>query len=270
MSVLHDILSVKREEVTRGKRARSASALDAEASSAPAVRPFADALRSASGCAVIAEIKKASPSKGIIREDFEPARIARSYQAGGAACLSVLTDQEFFLGHADHLREARGAASLPVLRKDFNVDPWQVTEARSLGADCILIILSAVDDICAAELADAATKWGMDALFEAHDEREVDRANLLSARLIGINNRDLRTFHTDLANFERLAPRAEDALLVAESGISTNADVQRLERAGASACLVGESLMRAGDPGLALQSLLAPVPSSTESAACLG
>ena len=140
MSVLHDILSVKREEVARGKRAFSASALEAAARGAPPVRPFADALRSAPGCAVIAEIKKASPSKGIIREDFDPAWIARSYQSGGAACLSVLTDQRFFLGHADHLRDAHEAVSLPVLRKDFNVDPWQVTEARSLGADCILII----------------------------------------------------------------------------------------------------------------------------------
>ena len=270
MSVLLDILSVKREEVARGKQALSASALDAAARSAPPVRPFAGALRDAPGCAVIAEIKKASPSKGIIRKDFDPDLIARSYEAGGAACLSVLTDQEFFLGHADHLREARRATSLPVLRKDFNVDPWQVTEARSLGADCILIILSAVDDICAAELADAAAAWGMDALFEAHDEREVDRANGLDARLIGINNRNLKTFHTDLANFERLAPRAEGALLVAESGIGSNADVQRLERAGANACLVGESLMRAPDPGLALEALVAPEPASLEAAACLG
>ena len=268
MSVLNEILAVKREEIARGKREWSASALEAAANDAAPVRPFAQALRGAAGCAVIAEIKKASPSKGIIREEFDPAWLARAYEGGGATCLSVLTDERFFLGAVGHLREARKASSLPVLRKDFNIDPWQVVHSRSIGADCILIILAAVDDTCAAELADAARTWGMDALFEAHDEREMERARDLGAQLIGINNRDLATFRTDLATFERLAPSAGNALLVAESGIRTNADLKRVECAGAHACLVGESLMRARDPGQALGALLSPEAETRESSPC--
>ncbi len=256
MSILDDILSAKRQEVVRGRRVKPVSAMEEAAREAPPVRPFIDALVAAPGCGVIAEVKKASPSKGLIRRDFDPAFLARRYEAGGARCLSVLTDVQFFRGGPGDLVAARDACSLPALRKDFLVDPWQVIQSRAFGADCILIILAAVDDACAAELAETSRSWGMDALFEAHDEEEVDRAVRLDARLIGINNRDLKSFHTDLAVFERLAPRVRRSLLVAESGIHSHADLKRLERAGARACLVGESLMRARDPGCALQSLL--------------
>ncbi len=255
MSVLADILEVKAQEVARGKRETPSGSLEERARAAPRVRPFSAALRAASGCAVIAEIKKASPSKGVIRERFDPSWLARRYEAGGAACLSVLTDRRFFQGDPAHLQEARRAVSLPALRKDFMIDPWQVAEARALGADCILVILAAVDDARAGELADAARHWGMDALFETHDARELERARALGAALVGINNRSLATFRTDLATFESLAPAAGDALLVAESGIFVHADMQRLVRAGARACLVGESLMRAEDPCAALRAL---------------
>lgn len=255
MSVLTAILASKREEVARGKRKHAVSALEERAASAPPVRPFALALHAAPGCAVIAEVKKASPSRGVIRADFDPATLARAYEAGGAACLSVLTDGPFFLGCTSHLPEARAATALPALRKDFMIDPWQVPESRALGADCILIILAAVDDACAGELADEARNWGMDALFETHDAQEVARALSLNASLIGINNRNLSNFRTDLETFEVLAPQAAGAVLVAESGIRHHADLTRLERAGAHACLVGESLMLSPDPCRALLAL---------------
>ena len=260
MSVLADILAVKREEVARGRQARPLAAAEAAAREAAPVRPFTAALGRAGGCAIIAEIKRASPSRGVIRADFDPAWLAGRYREGGAACLSVLTDRRFFHGAPEHLAAARSAAGLPVLRKDFLVDPWQVVESRALGADCILIILAAVDDVCAGELADCARSWGMDCLVEAHDRREVERAVALGARLVGINNRDLATFRTDLATFERLAPLLPEAVLVAESGIFQPADVDRLARAGARACLVGESLMRQADPGRALSALRREAP----------
>jgi indole-3-glycerol phosphate synthase len=244
--VLNKIIAYKREEVAARKTIRSVSALEAEARAQTPTRRFAEALwRAHERPALIAEIKKASPSKGLIRPDFDPVTLARAYAAGGASCLSVLTDEPSFQGAEANLISARAAVALPVLRKDFMLDPWQIAESRAIGADAILIIMAAVDDALALDLLNEAKRFGMDALVETHDETELERALRLDAPLVGVNNRSLATFITDLAVTERLAPRApSDRLLVAESGINTHADIERLQRAGARAFLVGESLMR--------------------------
>lgn len=255
--ILARIAANKREDVAARRAARPV----VDVSAAPPVRPFKAALQAACAPgrpALIAEIKKASPSKGLIRPDFDPPALARAYLEGGAACLSVLTDGPSFQGDDAHLLQARGASGLPVLRKDFLVDPWQVAESRALGADCILIILAMVDDALAADLLSEARRLGMDALVETHDETEADRALAVGAELIGVNNRDLRTFAVDLAVTERLSPRiTPHAMLVAESGVSTSADARRLSVTGASAVLVGESLMRQADVAAGARRLLA-------------
>ena len=259
MNKLEQICATKREEVAARKRMRSLADLDASAREQTAPRGFRSALERAerSGFGLIAEIKRASPSKGLIREDFHPAAHARAYAAGGAACLSVLTDAPYFQGHEDYLVEARSACELPVLRKDFMVDTWQVAEARALGADAILIIVAALDDGAMVEIEQAAVEYGMDVLVEVHDHAEMERAALLQSRLIGVNNRDLRTFSTDLATTEALAPLApEGSLLVGESGISRFEDCQRLSHAGVNSFLVGESLMRQCDVEAATRMLL--------------
>lgn len=251
------IIAYKRQEVAARKAARPS--MDAAARAADPPRGFARALeiQARYGFALIAEIKKASPSKGLIRADFDPPRLAQAYAAGGAACLSVLTDGPSFQGEEAYLAAARRACALPCLRKDFMIDPWQIAESRALGADAILIIMAAVDDSCAADLAAAARAYGMDALVECHDEAEIARALMLDARLIGVNNRNLRTFETRLDTTERLAPLIpDDRILVAESGLNAHADLVRLARCGARAFLVGESLMRQADVTRATQTLL--------------
>jgi len=256
---LTEICDTTRAEVVRRKAATSLADLAERAATQSAPRGFEAALRAhaASGFALIAEIKKASPSKGLIRPDFQPADHARAYEAGGATCLSVLTDAPYFQGHEDYLVAARAACMLPVLRKDFMVDPWQVAEARAMGADAILIIVAALSDAQMAEIEAAAREHGMDVLVEVHDEAEMARAARLHSRLIGVNNRDLKRFVTDIANTERLAPLApEGTLLVAESGINSHADLLRLSACGARTFLVGESLMRQADVTAATQALL--------------
>ena len=256
---LTTICETKREEVSARKAQASLADLAVRAATQSAPRGFEAALRAraASGFALIAEIKKASPSKGLIRADFDPASHARAYEAGGATCLSVLTDAPYFQGHEDYLVAARNACVLPVLRKDFMVDPWQCAEARSIGADAILIIVAALDDGAMAEIETAAREHGMDVLVEVHNESEMERAARLQSRLIGVNNRDLKCFVTDLGTFGRLAPRApEGTLLVAESGIGSHADVLQLAATGARAFLVGESLMRHADVAAATRTLL--------------
>ena len=256
---LAEICATKREEVTARQGLATLDDLDRAAAATSRPRGFAAALasKSASGFGLIAEIKKASPSKGLIRADFRPAEHAVAYEQGGAACLSVLTDEPYFQGHEDYLMDARAACSLPVLRKDFMIDPWQVAEARAIGADAILIIVAALDDAVMAEIEAAAFERGMDVLVEVHDEAEMKRAARLRSRLIGVNNRDLKTFRTDLATTERLAPLApQGTLLVAESGINTHADLERLARHGVRCFLVGESLMREQDVAGATRTLL--------------
>ncbi len=257
--ILRRILARKRAEVAERSATLPRDALEARLAGAPAPRPFRGALedRIRSGRpAVIAEIKKASPSKGVLREDFDPEAIARDYAGHGAACLSVLTDRDFFQGDDRYLQRARAASGLPVLRKDFIIDPYQVTEARVLGADCVLLIVAALDDRELSALHGQIRALGMDALVEVHDAAELERALALGADLIGINNRDLRSFETRIETTLELLPRIPNGpLVVTESGIHTREDVGRMRQAGVGAFLVGEAFMRAEAPGRALEAL---------------
>ena len=257
--ILEKILSVKRDEIAAATKIKPLSAVRTEAGVMPAPRDFVGAMRQkiADGLpAVIAEVKKASPSKGVLRENFDPAEIGRSYARHGAACLSVLTDERFFQGHPDFLALARKASGLPVLRKDFLIDPYQVYEARVLGADCVLLIVAALSDAQLSELESIAKSLGMAVLVEVHDAAELARALRLETRLLGINNRNLRTFETRLeTTLDLLGKLPEDKLVVTESGVLQPADVSRMRAAGVDAFLIGEAFMRAPDPGEALTRL---------------
>lgn len=263
--ILERILADKREHVRQKKALLSQAEIDARAKQTPSPRGFAAALDEAvaqGGYGLIAEIKKASPSAGLIRPDFEPGTLARAYRTGGAACLSVLTDEPWFQGRDAYLAEARDAAPMPALRKDFMIDPWQIAESRALGADAVLLIMAALSDAQAAEMEDCARRFGMDVLVEVHDEAEFDRALALASPLIGVNNRNLKTMITDVATTERLAGRLPAGrVLVAESGLKSASDLARLAKAGARRFLIGETLMRQADVAAATQALLAsPFP----------
>ena len=260
MTILDKISAYKRQEIAAAKAGMPLADMEDAARDAPRVRPFGETVAACAEegrYALIAEVKKASPSRGLIREDFDPASLALAYASGGAACLSVLTDGPSFQGDPQHLLDARQVCALPVLRKDFMLDPYQIPQSRAMGADCILIIMAAVDDFLAMELAGAANDWGMDVLAEVHNEEELDRALSLPTSLIGINNRNLKTFETSIEVTERLMPLVpRGRLAVSESGIFTHADIVRLAAAGAHAFLVGESLMRQADVAGATRQLL--------------
>ncbi len=257
VDILEKIKAYKLEDVAARKASKPLSAVEAEAKAASPVRGFRQALSAQSGLALIAEIKKASPSKGLIREDFEPAKLAKAYEAGGAACLSVLTDTPSFQGADEYLVQARASCALPALRKDFIYDPYQIAEARALGADCILLIMASLEDAQARELEAAAFEWGMDVLIETHDEAEVERALRLQSPLIGVNNRNLRTFETTLDTTRRLAPIiGDDKEIVCESGLFHHEDLASMSEIGVRRFLIGESLMRQQDVRLATQKIL--------------
>lgn len=264
--VLTRINDDKRALVASRKAARPLSEVEAAARAANETNPPRGFIRALSAAVeagrygLIAEIKKASPSKGLIRADFDPPALARAYREGGATCLSVLTDEPYFQGKDEYLVAARAAVDLPVLRKDFMVDPYQIAEARALGADCILIIMASLSDAQAAEIEDAAIAWGLDVLVEVHDRAELDRALLLKTPLLGVNNRNLKTLAVDIATTEELAANVPaDRMLVAESGLYSPADLARMAKVGARCFLVGESLMRQADVTAATRALLAPV-----------